>query len=169
MKQLSGDEHKVFTVIANTMNMNHCNRIPIKRQVIAEICGWWNEDRPKYSMNKVSKLTASIERKGLIKKDEIFNSDGTSIVFYTIPMLEVSKQVDKNFEKFDETRQKSVAHNKQEIYRNKQSINSNNTNSTNNSNNTNNTNKVDSDSFNPYDDIELKEAESAMVSTSINN
>ena len=115
-------------------------------------------------MNKVSKLTASIERKGLIKKDEIFNSDGTSIVFYTIPMLEVSKQVDKNFEKFDETRQKSVAHNKQEIYRNKQSINSNNTNSTNNSNNTN---KVDS--FNPYDDIELKEAESAMVSISINN
>lgn len=111
MKELTGDEHKVLSIIANTLNLNHSSRMPILRQKIAEIAGWWDEDKPKYSLNKVSKITNTLEEKGFLKKDEIFNENGKSIIFYSIPMLEVSKKVEKKVESLNETSQKNVAHN----------------------------------------------------------
>lgn len=112
MKYLpNSDEHRVLIIIANTLNLNHTNRMPILRQKIAEIAGWWDEDKPKYSLNKVSKITNTLEEKGFLKKDEIFNENGKSIIFYSIPMLEVSKKVEKKVESLNETSQKNVAHN----------------------------------------------------------
>ena len=95
MKNLTGDEFKLFYVIANTMNINKCNRIPIKRHIIAELCGWWNEDYPTRSLKKVTRVADGVEEKGLIKRDKIFNKDGTSITFYTIPMLDFPQKVNE--------------------------------------------------------------------------
>lgn len=93
MKNLTSDEFKVFYAVANTMNLNKCNRIPIRRHIIAELCGWWNEDYPKRSLKKVTRVADGIVEKGLIKRDKIFSKDGTSITFYTIPMLSFFKDV----------------------------------------------------------------------------
>lgn len=92
----TGDEFKVLYFICNTLNMQKTTEIELDRVILAKLCGWWKEDRPKYAMNKVSAITSSLVEKGLLKKRLTFNK--TSLerkAFYSIPTLEDEKLLQK--------------------------------------------------------------------------
>ena len=109
MKNISGDELKVLLIIDNTLSLNKTNYIELNRVVIAKVAGWWNEDRPKYSLNKVSKITGSLEEKGLLLKKNIYNkTTNERKTYYSIPTSEVEKDMQKKVEKNENFVQKSI-------------------------------------------------------------
>ena len=132
-KEVNGDEFKVFFYICNTLNLNKTTEMEINRARIAELAGWWNEDRPKYSMNKVSKITASLVEKGLIKKRILFDKETTKRTnLYSIPLSNDGKHLKKDVEKSETLVSKNRA-----------------------SNNINNMNKINNMNTNEYEQIEL--------------
>ena len=108
----TSDEFKVLYFICNTLAINKTNELKINRARIAELCGWWNENKPKYSMNKVSKITGALVEKGLLKKKVYFDKTTKERTdFYSIPTLEDEKHLTNSFEKFENISPKSVATN----------------------------------------------------------
>lgn len=108
----TSDEFKVLFFICNTLSLNKTNEMKINRARIAELCGWWNEDKPKYSMNKISKITTSLVEKGLLKKNIYFDKTTSErTTFYSLPTLEDEKHLTKKVEKFENIPPKSRASN----------------------------------------------------------
>ena len=82
---VSTDEFAVLYFIANTISMKKEGRTRIYRDLIADKLGWLNEDRPEYSLKKVTRITNSLVEKGYLIKQEVFESAQKSVNYYTLP------------------------------------------------------------------------------------
>ena len=108
----TGDEFKVLFFICNTLSLNKASEIEIDRATLAKLCGWWDEDKPKYSLNKVSKITGSLVDKGLLKKRLMFNNEILERkTLYSIPTSDDEKLVKSKPQIIENFGQKSVASN----------------------------------------------------------
>ena len=105
--KITSDEFVVLYAIANNPRLQKEGRTRIHREVIAEILGWLDDERPQYALKKVTKITNSLVEKGWLKKDVVYETTQKSVNYYSL-----SKQ--KIEQKTPPSRQKSVPLNKTE-------------------------------------------------------
>ena len=92
--EVSGDEFKVLYFIANTLSMKKEGSTRIYRELIADRLGWLDDDKSKYALNKVSKITESLVKKGYLVKNEVYSSPTKSVIYYSLPSAKKCTKVD---------------------------------------------------------------------------
>lgn len=116
--EVSGDEFKVLYFIANTLSMKKEGSTRIYRELIADRLGWLDNDKSKYALNKVSKITESLVKKGYLVKNEVYSSPTKSVIYYSLPSAKKCTKVDdseqKNVPNLPSEMQKNVVLNNNE-------------------------------------------------------
>lgn len=116
--KIASDEFVVLYVIANNPRLQKEGRTRIHREVIAEILGWLDDERPQYALKKVTKITNSLVEKGWLKKDVVYETTQKSVNYYSLSKQKIEQKTPPSKQKIEQnlppSRQKSVPLNKTE-------------------------------------------------------